>query len=102
MGILLDCGIDDTGLQILSCIVGVAIYISIGPNLTFSVGMASFLSFSILFGCSVWNRSVVYRFISDTRTRTGLCLAIRIDSSISSLYCQDIPDSVTVNCKGCN
>ncbi len=99
---LLGCSIDDAGLQIFSCIVGIVIYVSIGPNLTFSVGMASFFDLPIFFDCSVWSRPIVYRFIGNIRMRIGLCLAIRIDSGVFLLYYQDVPDSTTVNCKGCD
>ncbi len=98
----LNCDVDDVSLQILSCIISIVIYIFIGSNLTFSVGMASFLSFPTLFGYSIWNRPVICRFISDIETRMGLHPITRMDSDISLLYCQDIPDSVIMNCKECD
>ncbi len=72
---------------------------SIGPSLTFSIRITSFFDFPTLFGCFVWNRPVVYRFISNIRTKTGLCPATRISSDVSLLYYQDIPDPMTINCK---
>ncbi len=98
----LDCGIDDVSLQILSCIVSVAIYVSIDPNLTFLIGMMSFFGLPILFGCSVWSGSVMCCFIGDIRTRIDLRPAIRIDSGVSLLCCRDVPDPATMNCKGCD
>ncbi len=98
---LLGCGIAGPGLQILSCVVDVAIYVFIGPSLTFSVGRVSFLGLPTLFD-SIWGGFVVCCFISNIRTRTGLPLVTLIDSNISSLYRQDVPDPATANCKGCD
>ncbi len=72
---------------------------SIGPSLTFSVGRMSFLDLSILFG-SIWDKSVAYCFISNTKTRIGLPSIVLIGSGISSLYWQGVLDSTTANCKG--
>ncbi len=98
----LGCGVDNTDPQILSYIVGIAIYISIGPKLTFLVRMTSFLGLLTLFGCSVWNRSIACRFIGNIRMKTGFCPATRIGSDVSLLYHQGVPDPVTINCKGCD
>ncbi len=98
----LGCGVDDIDLQILSCVVGIVVYVSIGPSLTFSVGMVSFLGFPTLFGCFVWSGSVVYRFIDDTGARMGFCFAIWMGFCVSLLYCWGVSDPATVNCKGCD
>ncbi len=101
MGALLDCDITSSDLQILSCIVGVAIYVSINPNLTFSIRKISFLGLPIFLG-SIWGGPVIHCFIGDIRTRMGLLSITLIGSGISLLYRRGVPDSAIANCKDCN